>query len=121
MIPDNRTLMGVVSNLAPQILQAELPCVVLLVLAGGQPALTSFYMVSASDPGRRWLPREPLPRLGRRSASHPFKLCALAVQVVLPMLIKGGMMENPFDPDNWGVVMEQFRMMTKEFMSLLGM
>ena len=37
------------------------------------------------------------------------------------MLIKGGMMENPFDPDSWNIFMEQFRMMSKEFMGMLGM
>jgi hypothetical protein len=62
LIPANRQLMSAATAAVPQMLQAEAVTVIFLIIAGGQPVLTSFYMV------------------------------------ILPMLIKAGMMESPFDP-----------------------
>ena len=64
LIPDNRQLASAAVSALPRILQGEVIVIVCLLLVGGQPVLTSFYVV------------------------------------ILPMLIKAGMMESPFDPAN---------------------
>ena len=64
LIPGNRQLASSAVAALPRILQGEVWVIGLLVIAGGQPMLTSFYAV------------------------------------ILPMLIKAGMMESPFDPAN---------------------
>lgn len=62
LIPGSRQLASYAVAALPRVLQAEVLVLVFLVIAGGQPVLTSFYAI------------------------------------ILPILVKAGMMESPFDP-----------------------
>ena len=103
LAPSNRQLAAALVGAVPRLLQLEIVVLVLMIFFGGQSVLTYATRL------RAWHLRNSRKPSQQLSGGH--RLGRAFYLVILPMLIKAGMLVSPFDAQHWRELWRQLQAM----------